>query len=107
MLCLLRRSVVSWGSKKQEIVTLSTTEVEYISCTAIACRVVWLRRLLHDIGEGDQKPTKLWCDNMSAIAVARNPTHHGRTKHIDVCFHFNRSLVGDGLISLYHCRTED
>lgn len=52
-------------------------------------------------------PTKLWCDNISAIAVAKNPTHHGRTKHIDVRFHFIRGLVSDGVIALDHCRTED
>lgn len=44
---------------------------------------------------------------MSAIAIAKNPTHQGRTKHIDVRFHFIRGLVGDGVISMHHCRTED
>lgn len=107
MLCRLGSSAVSWGSKKQEVVALSTTEAEYIACTAAACQGVWLRRVLHDCGARIEEPTKLWCDNMSAIAIAKNPTHQGRTKHIDVCFHFIWGLVGDGVISMHHCRTED
>lgn len=86
---------------------MSTIEAEYIACTAAACQVVWHRRVLHDIWEENDKPTKLGCDNMSVIDVARNPTHHDRTKRIHVCFHLIRSLVGDRLISLHHCQTDD
>ncbi|XP_039128913.1 uncharacterized mitochondrial protein AtMg00810-like [Dioscorea cayenensis subsp. rotundata] len=76
---------ISWGSRKQDVVPLSTTEVEYIASTGAACQV----------------------DNLSAIAVAKNPADHGRTKHIDVRYHFIRGLVSEGVISLYHCSTED
>lgn len=51
--------------------------------------------------------TRLWCDNQSAIAVAKNPAHHGRTKHIDVRYHFIRELITDGVISIHHCSTDN
>lgn len=84
----LGRSAVAWGSKKQEIIALSTTEAEYVATTPAACQVVWMRRVLLDCKQQISGPTRLWVDNQSAIAVAKNPTHHGRTKHIDVRFHF-------------------
>lgn len=50
--------------------------------------------------------TRLWCDNQSAIVVAKNPTHHGKTKHIDICYHFIKGLVTYGVIALHHYSTE-
>lgn len=86
---------------------LSTTKAEYVASTDATCQIAWLRRILQDCGFGMTNPTKLWCDNMSAIVVAKNPTYHGRTKHIDVRFPFIRGLVIDGVISLHHCSTDD
>lgn len=106
MLCRLESSVVSWGSKKQEVVALST-EAEYISCTATACKIVQFRRVLHDCGVTHTQPMKLWCDNISAIAVAKNLSHHGRTQHSDVRFHFIHGLKTDGVITFGHCCNED
>lgn len=54
-----------------------------------------------------EKPIKLWCDNLSVIAVGKNPSHHGKMKHIDVHFHFIRGLVTNGLIVLNHCSIDD
>lgn len=82
-------------------------EVEYIAATLAACQIVWLRRILQDCGVMFSNATKLWCDNQSTIAVARNPAHHGRSKHIDVDFQFIRGLVTDGVISLHHYSTND
>lgn len=107
MLVRLGMSAISWSSRKQEVVALSTTEAEYIAATAGACQIVWFKRLLEVCGHVFKNPICLWCDNQSAIVVAKNPAHHGRTKHIDVRFHFIRSLVSDGVISIQHCSTND
>lgn len=98
-------SVIAWGSKKQDAVALSTTEAEYITATSAACQLVWLRRIMSDFGKEVMNSSVLWCDNQSAIVVAKNPALHGRTKHIDVRFHFIRALVSDGVIVLRYCNT--
>lgn len=87
---------------------LSTTEAEYIACTAAACQIVWIRRVMQECGVSVTKGAiSLWCDNLSTIAIAKNPSHHGRTKHVDVRFHFIRNLVNEGVILLIHCRTDE
>lgn len=85
---------------------LSITEAEYIAATSTACQIVWFRRILQEAGVLINEATPLGCDNQSAIAVAKNPVHHGRTKHIDVRYHFIRSLVTDNVISLHHCSSD-
>jgi hypothetical protein len=75
--------VVSWSSKKQPIVSLSSTEEKYKSLCATTCEVVWLRRLLQYVGEEKKEPTMIKCDNQSSIKPAKNPIFHARTKHVD------------------------
>lgn len=107
LLFQMGRSIVTWGSKKQEIIALSITEAEYVAATAAACQVVWTRRILQDCSIVITESTRLWIDNQSAISVAKNPALHGRTKHIDVRFHFIRSLVAEKVVSLHYCCSED
>lgn len=102
----LESSVVSWSSKKQEIVALSTTEAKYIATTSEAYQIFWFRRILQEYGMLINGAIPLWCDNQSAIVVAKNPAHHGRIKHINVLYHFIRGLVTNGVISLHHCSTD-
>lgn len=90
----------------QEIVALSTTEAEYIATTSAACQVVSFKRILQECGHVINKATRLWCDNQSAIAVAKNPSHHGRTKHINVRYHFINGIVIDEVVSLHHYSTD-
>ncbi|GAU47154.1 hypothetical protein TSUD_287370 [Trifolium subterraneum] len=82
---------ISWLSKKQPIVTLSTTEVEFVAAASCACQAVWLRKVLEQIGES-QVNGKVICDNSSSIKLSKNPVMHGRCKHIDVRYHFLRDL---------------
>lgn len=105
MAFLLGASAIVWGSKKQDIVALSTTEAEYIAATTAACQAVWLKRLLSDLEIVVYNPVTIWCDNQSAISIAKHPTLHGRTKHIDIRYHFIRGLIADGVITLQHCDT--
>eukprot|EP00253_Pinus_taeda_P008888 PITA_08888 len=98
---------ISWASKKQPVVSLSTAEVEYVAAIAAACQAVWLRRVIRDLCHEQEKGTTIYCDNSSAIALSKNSVFHKRTKHIDTKFHFIRELVNNGEIVLQHCRTED
>ena len=68
---------------------------------------IWLRKLLADVGLVQEGATTIMCDNQGCMALAKNPTHHSRTKHIDVQHHFIREKLESGEISLKYCPTED
>jgi hypothetical protein len=99
--------VVSWSSKKQPTVALSNTEAEYRGATIIACEVVWLQKLLSDLGLSVNAHVVIYCDNISSILLANNPVYHARTKHIEVHYHFIREKVLAKEIDLIHVNTED
>ena len=99
--------VICWNSRKQEVVAQSTTEAEYISLAAAANQAIWLRKLLADLGWEQSSPTELYCDNKSAISIAQNPVHHGRTKHINVKFHSIREAEKNSLVKLHYCSTDE
>ncbi|UYV70226.1 hypothetical protein LAZ67_7002240 [Cordylochernes scorpioides] len=99
---MLNHGAVSWSSQKQSTVALSTTESEYIAACAATKEMVWLRRLLKDIGIKMDRPTVLNMDNQAAIKLVQNPEFHKRTKHIDVRYHYIRTKQEDGeLITRY------
>jgi hypothetical protein len=104
---LLAGAAISWGSKKQTSVALSSTEAEYIAAAYAAKEAVWLRRLLSELGFEISSPTVLRVDNQSAIAIAHNPEFHDRTKHIDLRHHFLRERVAAGDIELSYVPTGD
>ena len=79
-------------SKKQVVVALSTTEVEYMATTHASKEVVWLQRLCSELGF-KQQAVRIDCDSQSAIFMAKNPAYHSRIKHIDVQYHFVRDMV--------------
>jgi len=98
---------VSWSLKKQELVTLSTTEAEYVAATHAAKEAVWLRRLIGELFSTVTEPTTLFGDNQSAIALAHGGQYHARTKHIDIRYHFIRYIIEAGSIKLIYCPTDD
>lgn len=104
---MLGSRAVSWSSKKQPVVTLSTTEVEFIVAASCACQAIWVRRILEKLGQTQEKCTVIFCDNSSTIKLSKNHVMHGRSKHIDVRFHFLRDLTKDGAIRLMHYSSED
>src|ERR1700679_4325537 len=86
---------ITWGSKKQNIVSLSTTEAEYICLSDAAREATWLRNLYAEIGFPQEEPTLVYGDNLSALAIAENPRYHRRTKHFDIKHHYIRDQVSN------------
>jgi hypothetical protein len=99
--------LISWASKKQPIVSISSAEVEYIAATTTTCHAVWLKILLKYFGYMKKEPTLIFCDNNYAIALSKNNVFHQKRKHIDTRFHFIHELVKDGDISLKFCGSKE
>jgi hypothetical protein len=100
-------SAICWSSKKQPIVTHSTTEAEFVSAASCACQCIWVRSILQHLNVKQDGSTFINCDNSSSIKLSKNPILHGRCKHIDVRFHFLRDLNKEGTIELRYCRSQD
>ncbi|KAJ9542807.1 hypothetical protein OSB04_029313 [Centaurea solstitialis] len=102
---LLGGKLVSWTSKKQNSVSTSTDEAEYVVAGICCAQVLWLRNQLQDYDIQLSK-IPIYCDNTSAIAIANNPVLHSKTKHIEVRYHFIRDHVMNGDIELHFVPTE-
>ncbi len=89
----LGKSLISWSSKQQKSVTLSSTESEYVAMVSGLQESLWISAILKELNLYKQESLILYCDNQSAIKLGSNPVQHGRTKHIDVRYHFIRELV--------------
>lgn len=99
----LENGPVTWKSKRQDVVSLSTTESEYIAASLATREIVWLRKLLSDIEHQCSNSTKLHVDKESAIKLVKNQKFHSRTKHIDVQYHYTREKFEDKTIAvMYH-----
>jgi len=98
---------ISWLSKKQPVVALSTSEAEYIALSYAVQEAIWLKSLLTSVGVVVDKPIIIKEDNQGAIAIAKDPVKHTRAKHIDIRFHFLRDVIKRGDIELEYCSTEN
>ncbi|GJS62130.1 hypothetical protein Tco_0656914 [Tanacetum coccineum] len=94
------QGVFSWCSKKQQTVAQSSAEAEYVATALATSQAIWLRRIFEDIREKQMKPTTIFCDSLSAIAIVKNPVHNRRTKHIALKHHFIREAIEDGEVQL-------
>jgi hypothetical protein len=105
----LGSGAISWSSKKQTAVALSTCEAEYMAMTQSAKEAIWLRKLFRELksSDSDSLPTTIYPDNQGAIALAKNPEFHSRTKHIDIQYHFVRECIDRGQIKLEYIPTND
>lgn len=101
------RGAVSWNSRKQSLVTLLTTESEYVAITRASKEALWIRSFLGDVFSPLRTPILLYCNNTSAIDVARNDKYHTQTKHINIRYHFIHEAISQGLIDLCYCPTQD
>ena len=104
---LLSGSPISWSSKKQATVALSSMEAEYMAVSHATREAVWLRNLLHELGLLLEQPTLINVDNQGAIDFAKSQTFHGRSKHIDIRHHFIRERISSHEIEVTHCASED
>jgi transposase InsO family protein len=104
---LLAGGAISWASRKQPSVALSTTEAEYMAQKNAATEGIWLRGLLEELTLRDNAPTTIWADNQGAIKLAKNPEFHRRTKHIGIQYHFTRECVENGEIKLVYVPSEE
>ena len=86
---------------------MSSTESEYMALLHALKEQIWILRFLKEIGYNASNQNVIYCDNQGAIALANNPEHHARTKHIDIQYHFVRNCVEDGRTRLEYCPTED
>ncbi|GJW26348.1 retrovirus-related pol polyprotein from transposon TNT 1-94 [Tanacetum coccineum] len=102
---LLGDRLVSWSSKRQKSVAISSTEAKYIALSGCCAQILWMRSQLTDYGFGFNK-ILMYCDNKSAIALCCNNVQHSRSKHIDIRFHFIREHVENGVIERYFVNTE-
>jgi hypothetical protein len=98
---------ITWRSGKQGVTAQSSTEAEYIAFWEAGKEASWLRNLYCELGFAQSKPTTIVQDNTGAIAIARNPLFHKRTKHIDSKYHWIREKVQEGRFDVEECRTED
>jgi hypothetical protein len=104
-LTLCHGNVVSWKSKLQPTVCLSSSEAEYVALSATSQEVVWLRKILFELGHDQSSPTVVFEDNQGAIALSENPVFHARTKHISIRHHYIRELVSMGIIQVQYIST--
>ena len=95
-------ATVSWRSKKQTCVALSTAEAEYI---ALEEEALWMRQLLTNLSVNVEKPITIYEDNQSVFAMSKNPQFHGRSKHIDIKYHFVRDQVEKKAVTVLYCPT--
>ncbi|KAJ9547168.1 hypothetical protein OSB04_019711 [Centaurea solstitialis] len=102
---LLGNKLVSWASKKQQCVSTSTAESEYVAAASCCSQVLWMQTQLRDYGFVYKK-IPIYCDSKSAIAISANPVQHSKTKHIDIRYHFLKDNVEKENIELYLVNTE-
>ena len=96
--------LVSWATKKQHSVAMSTAEAEYVAAVFCCAQLLQIRQQLKDCCV-DTGCIPIFCDNTSAINIFKNPCQHKRTKHIDIRHHFLRDNVEKGLVSMKFCAT--
>lgn len=103
----LNESLITWVSQKQRCVALSSCEAEFMAATAAACQGIWLQKVLSYISEVKADPVILYINNRSAIDLTKNQVFHGRSKHIDVRYHFIRECVEQGSIVVKHVMSNE
>lgn len=86
---------------------LLSAEAEYIAASDAACKAIWVRRILKALKFEQKEPTTIFCDNMSAVAMTKNPVFHVRSKHIELRHHFIRELVNQGEIGMEFVKAEE
>ena len=100
-------TAVAWQCKRQACIALSSCESEYVACCLCARQVVWMRRLLDELGFKQDQPTMIYSDNEAARMLTENPVHHDRTKHIDNQYHYIRDVCNRNIVKVVHVASID
>ena len=100
-------NLVSWCAKKQPTVSRSSTEAEYKALANATAEVMWIQKLLDELGVQHPRAARLWCDNIGAKYLFANPVFHARTKHIEIDFHFVRERVAQKLLEICFINSAD
>jgi hypothetical protein len=103
----LGECLVSWLSKKQSSISLSTTEAEYIAATKCCTQVLWMKQTLTDTHVAYDEPIPIYCDNTSAINISKIPVMHSKMKHIPIKYHFLREQVVEKNIRVEYVGTKE
>jgi hypothetical protein len=99
--------LIAWSAKKQAVIARSSTEAEYRAFSLTTAELFWIRMLFKEIDIFLQVPSVLWCDNLSALALASNPVFHAQTKHIEVDYHFIQEKVMNRDVLIKFISTND
>jgi len=99
-------NLVTWRSKKQQVVARSSAEAEFRGMAVGICELLWIKNLLKDLGCEQEDAMKLYCDNKSAIEIAHNPVQHDRTKHVEIDRHFIKEKIEAGIIAFPFVKSE-
>lgn len=100
-------NTVSWASRKQTTVSLSSTEAEYVALAEAICEAKWIRKLLDELGIECAGPIPIFEDNQSCIVIAEEPREYKRMKHINIKYHFIREVIANGEIELRYKPTDE
>ena len=100
-------NLVTWKSKKQNVIARSSAEAEFRGMALGLCEALWLRLLLQDLGYLSRQPIRLFCDNKAACDIAHNPVQHDHTKHVEVDRFFIKEKLDDKIVELPKIRSED
>lgn len=100
-------NLVTWRSKKQKVVALSSAEAEFRGIKNGLTELLWLRKLMTELELFVPKPCKLFCDNKAAISISENPVQHDRTKHVEIDRHFIKEKIESKIIELPHVKSEE
>jgi hypothetical protein len=103
----LGECLISWLSKKQSSISLSTTEAEYIATSRCCAQVPWMKQTFTDIQVEYDEPIPIYCDNTSAINISKNSVMHSKTKHIPIKYHFLREQVAEKNIRVEYVGTKE
>jgi hypothetical protein len=104
---MTENGVILWRSKKQSVITLSTTKAKYIALSKACCEICWLRGLYKELEFKQQTPILLWGDNEGAVAMTKDPQFHQQSKHINIKYQAIRDWAKNGIVCVENCRDQD
>jgi hypothetical protein len=107
MCFILGSAMISWDSRKQKSIPLSTVEAEYMAACEACTKAIWLRKLISDLFDQIPESTIIYCDNQSCIRLSEHPVFHERSKHIEIKYYFTQDKVWEGEVKLEYIPTDE